>query len=174
MNIASVPSEVQRERFEKWFTAYSDAVLRVCFLYLSDMTLAEDAMQDTFVKVWRKMDSFDGRFPYSEKAWIMRIAINTCKDYRRTNWFRRVDLAKAIEEIPTTIYGALDESIDMIIDVMRLPGNMKQAILLYHYQNLTLEEVAAILGVGKSTIHRWLQKAYALLRDDRKGGKPNE
>jgi RNA polymerase sigma-70 factor (ECF subfamily) len=174
MNIASVPSEVRKERFEKWFAAYSDAVLRVCFLYLADMALAEDAMQDTFVKVWRKMDSFDGRFPNSEKAWIMRIAINTCKDYKRTNWFRRVDLAKAIDEIPTTLYGALDESIEMIIDVMQLPGKMKQAVLLYHYQNLTLEEVATILGVGKSTIHRWLQKAYALLRDDLKGGKSNE
>ena len=62
----------------------------------------------------------------------------------------------------------------MIIDVMQLPGKMKQAVLLYHYQNLTLEEVATNLGVGKSTIHRWLQKAYALLRDDLKGGKSNE
>lgn len=51
MNIASVPSEVREQKLEEWLTAYGDSVLRTCFVYLADRALAEDALQDTFVKV---------------------------------------------------------------------------------------------------------------------------
>ena len=61
MNRALVPSEVRRQRFEAWVAEYSDAVLRTCYVYLADIAAAEDALQETFLKVWRNMDSFEGR-----------------------------------------------------------------------------------------------------------------
>jgi len=82
MNIALVPSKVRKQRLEAWIAEYSDAVLRTCYIYLADMALAEDSLQDTFLKVWRNMDSFEGRNGSSVKTWIIRIAINTCKNYR--------------------------------------------------------------------------------------------
>ena len=97
MNIAPVPSEVQ---LEAWITEYGDAVLRMCYLYLADRTLAEDALQDTFMKVWRGMDG--RRNESSAKTWILRIAINTCKDYKRTAWLKHVDRSIAIEDLPPT------------------------------------------------------------------------
>ena len=57
MNNASVPSEVQ---LESWITEYGDAVLRTCYLYLGDRALAQDALQDTFIKVWRGMSKRRG------------------------------------------------------------------------------------------------------------------
>lgn len=56
---------------------------RLCFMYLSDWQLAEDALQETFLKVFRKYDTFAGRS--SEKTWLVRIAVNVCKDYLRGN-----------------------------------------------------------------------------------------
>ena len=85
MGFASVPSET---RLKEWISRYSDDVLRTCFVLLSDQSLAEDAMQDTFTKAWKNMSQFEGRENASPKTWLMRIAVNTCKDYRRTQWLR--------------------------------------------------------------------------------------
>ncbi len=164
MNITSVPSDVQEARLEQWLTEYGDAVLRICFLYLANKDLAEDAMQDTFIKVWRTMDKFENRNGSSPKTWITRIAINTCKDYKRSAWFRHVDIAKALEEIPPAFYPTTRESREVFLDVLHLPAKHKQAILLYYYQNMTLEETAEVLGISRPTLNRRLKKAYALLR----------
>ena len=84
---------------ENWVEEYSDQVFRVCYLYLSDYALAEDALQDTWVKAWKALTR-QSDFPEHEKTWLMRIAINTCKDYARTAWFRHVDRRTAAEEFP--------------------------------------------------------------------------
>ena len=60
-------------------------LVRMCCLCLGDASLAEDAAQETFLKAYRALDSFRGEC--DEKTWLMRIAINTCKDVRRSAWF---------------------------------------------------------------------------------------
>ena len=76
----------RRQRFERIVEEYQEQVVRMCFLYLCDKTLAEDAMQETFLKAYRAMDSFRG--DSSEKTWIMRIAMRTCYDMNHSGWFR--------------------------------------------------------------------------------------
>ncbi|MGI6688904.1 MAG: sigma-70 family RNA polymerase sigma factor [Christensenellales bacterium] len=165
MSGALVPGAQKEQKLEAWLTAYGDAVLRMCFVYLSDRTLAEDALQDTFLKVWRRMDSFEGRNEASAKTWIMRIAINTCKDYRRSAWFRHVDMAKAIEDMPLSAPDTTDESRALFMDVMRLPDKLKQVILLYYFHNLTMAETAEALGISRQAVQYRLNKAYQLLGD---------
>lgn len=169
MNNASVPSEVQ---LESWLTEYGDAVLRTCALYLGDRALAQDALQDTFIKVWRGMGKRRGGS--AVKTWILRIAINTCKDYRRTAWFRHIDRAKAVEDLPPAAADTTEESRALFLDVMRLPDKYKQAVLLYHYHKLTMAETADILAVSRATVQNRLRKAYALLRCDLEGSDMNE
>ena len=57
-------------------------LLRTCYLLLRDTALAEDAVQETFVKAWRFYDGY--RKEASEKTWLMRIAVNTCRDLQRS------------------------------------------------------------------------------------------
>ena len=73
------------------------------------MALAEDALQETFIKVWRSMDRFEGRGGASVRTWIIRNAINTCKNTRTSAWFRRVDRGKVFEELPPSVTGVTDE-----------------------------------------------------------------
>lgn len=162
MNIASVPSDVGEQQLEAWLIEYGDAVLRVCAAYLSDRALAEDAVQDTFVKVWRRMDGY--RKESSAKTWIMRIAINTCKDYRRGAWLRHVDRATPIEDLPLAAEDTTAESRALYADVLNLPDKLKQPVLLYHFQDMTLVETAKALGLSRSAVQNRLKKAYALLR----------
>lgn len=74
------------EILERLMREYGDSVFRMCFLYLKDYHLAEDATQETFIKAMRSYDSF--LHNSKEKTWLIRIAINTCKNVMRTRWFR--------------------------------------------------------------------------------------
>ena len=154
---------------ENWVEEYSDQVFRVCYLYLSDYALAEDALQDTWVKAWKALTR-QSDFPEHEKTWLMRIAINTCKDYARTAWFRHVDRRTAAEEFPEAHLSTVqpDHSLSMV--VMGLPGKYKQVILLYYYQGLTLDETGKVLGLTRSCVYRRLKKAEEFLRKDLTGG----
>ena len=84
MDRAEVPSMSREQRLSEWIEDYSDTILRTCYLYLSDHSQAEDATQDTWIKAWKHMEDFERKKIVNEKAWLLRIAINTCKDYRRT------------------------------------------------------------------------------------------
>ena len=161
MKIASVPSDEKKARFEEWMRAYENDVLRICFLYLRNRAQAQDAAQDTFLKVWRHMDKAKDNV----KPWILRIAINTCKDYRLSAWARHVKL----DDAPPALEPVEAQERDLYLDVLALPDREKQVVLLYHYQRLTLAETAKTLGVHLSTVVRRLKKAYALLRFDRDG-----
>lgn len=174
MNIALVPSDIQEAKLEAWLTEYGDEVLRMCYIYLADRSLAEDALQDTFMKVWRGMSSFEGRDGSSPKTWIMRIAINTCKDYKRTAWLRHVDRSKAIEDLPLAFHDVTAESREVFQDVMRLPGKLKQVILLYYFHDMTMAETAEALGLSRATVQNRLKKAYVLLRYEPEGSDCDE
>lgn len=162
---------VQEKRFQTWVQTYGDAVLRTCFVYLSNASDAEDAMQDTFLKAWRAMERFERQGGGNAKAWLMRIAINVCRDYHRSRWFRRVDLTKALEELPPRYLRVEPEDITLTMDVMRLPEALKQVVLLYYYQEMAFREVAQVLGVTPSTVHHRLRKAEKMLRVSWTGGE---
>ena len=68
---------------------YEQPLLRMCFLYLRDLPLAQDVLQETFLKAYQGYHNF--RQESSEETWLMRIAINTCKDMRKSAWFRYVE-----------------------------------------------------------------------------------
>ena len=67
---------------------YGNDVLRTAYMYVKDVHTAEDIFQDVFIKVNQKLSTFEGNS--SIKTWIIRITINTCKDYLKSAWNRRV------------------------------------------------------------------------------------
>ena len=163
------------QRLESWVRTYGDAVLRICFVYLADASQAEDAMQDTFLRAWHHaMSRFEGRNGCSEKTWLMRIAMNVCRDYRRSRWFRHMDLRRALDELPAHLTAIFPEDRLLMLDILLLPTKYKQVILLYYYQDMTLEEIAQTLQTSRSTVHHRLKKAEALLKTTLTGGDIDE
>ena len=86
---------------ERLVLQYQQPLLRTCFLYLRDRALAEDAVQETFLKAYRSLASFRGEC--SEKTWLMKIAINTCCDLRRAHRLRRIDPCRIPELLPQAL-----------------------------------------------------------------------
>ena len=76
---------------------YSSMLVGICAILLDDRDLAQDVVQETFIRVYKKMDSFRGARPESEKAWLTRIAVNPCRDEKRKSWFRLRERAKPID-----------------------------------------------------------------------------
>ena len=87
---------------ERLMAQYGTALLRMCCLYLRDYSLAEDAVQETFLKAYARLDSFRG--DCSEQTWLMKIAINTCRDMLRTGWFRYTDRKVDLDQLPEAFF----------------------------------------------------------------------
>lgn len=173
MDNAQSASNVQDEQIRRLINTYGTALLRICYVYLKDASLAEDAMQDTFVKAYRNLGQFVPGDTYSEKAWLMRIAINTCKDYRRSAWFRHVDKSVTPDDMMRTANLLPDQKM-LLEDVLDLPAKYKEVLLLYYYQGLTVSEIGKILGLAKPAVYMRLERARQKLRIDLERGDFDE
>jgi RNA polymerase sigma factor, sigma-70 family len=147
-------------------TVYGDDVLKVCIVYMKDIGLAQDAAQDTFVKAYRFMDAFIGQEELSEKAWLMRIAINTCKDALRSNWFKRVDKYWDMSAFQEGNESLSAQDWTLMETIMKLPDKLKDTVLLYYYQGMSIDEIAKSLYLSKSSVHKRLEAAKKRLRHD--------
>lgn len=132
---------------------YGDALFRMCYLYLKDYQLAQDAVQETFIKAMKAYDSFEHRS--SEKTWLIRIAINCCKNIMRSRWFQlrkndpgddREDYLRKQEKTDMDPIDHLLEKNSISSAVMKLSTSDRQMIVLYYYQGLSAKEIAAVTG----------------------------
>ena len=97
-----------------------------------------DAVQETFLKAYRSLDSFQGAC--SEKTWLTRIAVNVCRNLLRAGWFRHVDRRVTLDELPEPIapFTELDDTVFRTIS--ELPRTQREVVLLYFYQDMTMRE----------------------------------
>ena len=159
--------EEERE-IERLMDVYGRSLKRMCCLYLKDVSLAEDASQETFLRAWRHLGEF--RHESSEKTWLMRIAMNVCRDMLRTSWFRRLDRRVTPEELPL-VFEPDEERPLLAEEVMALPPKHREVILLYYYQDMNTKELAAALGISFNTAKSRLLRARALLKTRLEGGE---
>lgn len=144
-------------------------LLRLCCAYLKDVALAEDAVQETFLKAYRHLDTFRG--DSSARTWLVRIAINVCKDMRRGAWFRMIRNAVELDAVQiASPEGNHEIRSALAAEIMRLPASCREVILLHYYEGFTQTEIADALHVSPAAVHRRLSKAYGMLRNALEGG----
>ena len=164
-------TEDEREReLVRLMSQYGDSVKRVCAVYLRDLGAAEDAAQETFIKAYEHVDRILSGEIVSEKAWLMRIAVNSCRNMLRSSWMRHVDRRRSIEELPLSASHDNDDSIALTQAIMSLPVKLREVVLLYYYQDLNLRTCAQILDVSAATATRRLQQAQKKLRAELERG----
>lgn len=151
---------------------HGDSILRLCFVYLRDYHLAEDAMQETFLKAYRGFTGFRG--DSGEKTWLTRIAINVCKDITKSAWMRRVNRGISLQDIPEPAAPLVEADDTLITAVMALPRKLKEAVLLFYYMGLPAGDVASALKVALPTVYKRLNKAQDLLRIQLEGWHETE
>lgn len=148
--------------FEEIYREHSQSITRLCYLYLKDLSLAEDATQETFIKAYRKLGTFNRRSNIS--TWLSAIAINTCKNIMRQKSFGdNISLNDAQEiKAPTT---DKDTSILLSNAVKDLPIDLRTVILLRYYRDLTIKDIAKITKTPETTVNYRLLKAKEFLKD---------
>lgn len=110
------------------------------------------------------MSQFEGRENASPKTWLMRIAVNTCKDTLRSSWMRHIDRRQEIEALPLSIASCPEEKPALTQAIMALPPKLREIVLLYYYQDMSLRTCANVLGISAPTATRRLQQAQKKLR----------
>lgn len=168
--VAAHTEDTRQQALLRLIEIYGDSVKRMCCVYLHAYSLAEDAAQDTFIKAYEHIDQILDGSIQNEKAWLMRIAINTCKDALRSSWLRRIDKRKPIEELPLSVSFAHEDSIALTQAIASLPPKLKEIILLHYYQQLNLRTCAQVLGISAATATRRLQQAQKKLRNEMERG----
>ena len=146
---------------------YQTSLLRMCYLNLQDIGLAEDAVQETFIKAYRALSSFQNES--SLKTWLMKIAINTCRDMQRGSWWKRINRAVTLDQLNSAILPVSDDVISLNMEIAKLPMKLREVVLLYYYEDMTTEEIADALGIAPSTVSSRLKKAREKLRLAMKG-----
>ena len=162
MSVIMGPDNTIEKRFERMVGESQAALLRTCYLYLRDRALAEDAVQETYLKALRYLSDFRGES--SEKTWLMKIAINTCRDIQRSAWFRHHDRRITPEMLPEAMeeYEQKDERITLLI--AQLPQKLKEVVLLYYFQELSVIEIAKVLSISQSSVSGRLKRARERLK----------
>lgn len=162
-----MPDAQREQELMLLMAQHKTRLMRMAYMYLGDLALAEEAVQDTFVKAYAHLDRFRG--DAGKGTWLVRICINTCKDMRRTAWFRNRKNTAPLDVLPE--WGENDTySDDTVLQaVMALSDRDKQVILLRYYQEMTVPEVAQVLSISVSGAASRLNRAKGHLRNMLKG-----
>ena len=154
---------------EDLFTRFGTDVLRVSYFYLGNRDQAEDVTQDVFVRL---MENQPVLKPGSEKAWLLKVALNRCRDLWRSAWHKRVLLGSPLLEL-VPADDRIEERLEkeaLMQAVNALPAPEKEVFLLFYYQGLSTEETAAVLGVPEGTISSRLSRGRRKLKQFLDGG----
>jgi len=151
-----------RDAFEEVMDRYGLQLLRTARLVLRDQALAEDAIQETFLKAWQRIGSLRDEDP---GPWLTRIAMNeSISAYRRRHRFQALTerfgrLGSAKRDVSS------EARLDLAHALDQLTAEQRGAIALHYYQDLSVEETARILKVPVDTMKSRLKMALHRLRE---------
>ena len=141
------------------YQRHKSTIYRVCFAHMKNPGDAEEMVQETFFRLIKAGPAFTG--PEHEKAWLIRVASNLCKNSLRHWWRRNANLGDQIE-----LGASFGPEIDCTLSaVMGLPAKYKTVVYLYYYEGYTGAEIAKMLAKPQSTIRNYLSEARKVLRE---------
>lgn len=162
------------EAFSAWFdalyTRYASDIIRVSYFYLGDRGKAEDVCHDAFVSLFVNRPALE---PGHEKTWLLKVAMNRCRDIWHSAWVRRViSGSPAFEMIPAPdTLGKHMEKAEVLQAVHSLPADFREIFILYYYQGYGISEISGILNLPEGTISsrlsRGRKKLEAILGEER-------
>lgn len=149
---------------EKMMIDYGNELVRLAFSYVKDAEIAKDMVQNSFIKCYKNMESF--QFDAQIKTWLYRITINECKDYLKSWNYKMVQVKSFINETAKSILPSTEKTVidkynnEEIKDtIFSLPKMYREVVYLYYYDSLTTEEIAKVLDIPVNTVKTRLRRA---------------
>lgn len=136
---------------------YGNNLYRICLVTLKNQADAEDALQDTLVRYLQKAPRFESE--EHQKAWLIRVAVNICRDMLRKRRYHQEEL----ENIPVP---QADEQQQSALDaLLTLPEQFRIPMILHYVEGYSVAELAKLLSLTQSAVKMRLSKGRILLRE---------
>ena len=155
--MAYTPSSAHRN-LETVMQLYADMLYRLCVIMLKNEADAQDAVQNTMIRYFQKAPAFES--DAHEKAWLLRVATNQCRDILR--YRQRHPLA---EDVFPEYIGPEEPDAGILETLTKLPEKFRLVLTLHYVEEYTTEEIAKIIGKTPSAVKMRLQKGRKLLKE---------
>ena len=160
-----------KQEAERLVHAYGQDVYRLCRMILQDASLAQDAVQETFLRAYRFYGGI--KKPESEKAWLLTIAVRTCRNMLRSPWKKYVDKSVQVDELP--LRAPDDESRGVLRAVLSLPPKLRAVTLLHYYYGFKARQIGDMMHLPLGTVLTQLKRSREKLKIMlTEGGETNE
>jgi len=152
---------------------YGNDLVRSAYLMVKDHQLAEEVVQDGFVKVFEKAHQIKDETKL--KSWLMSVVLNQCRSKMRTKRFRLPfipfdPLNREVEEIeqetPEALYEKMLETDELVSYIHRLNHSYREVVILFYFQDYSIEEMVEITNIKESTLKSRLRRARLKLRHE--------
>lgn len=154
--------------FERLYRLHSGKVLGLCLRMTRRRDVAEDCVQQTFIRAWRSLAAFEGRSAFG--TWLHRIAVNEVLTYQRNHGTRAESDSDAVDDAhaePVELQRGYDatEVMDVERALATLPPGSRHVVVLQTVYGYSHEEVAEMLGIAVGTCKAQLHRGRRLLRE---------
>lgn len=145
---------------------YSPMIYRIALTKTKSTHDADDIFQEVFLKLVMRDRPFETE--EHRKAWLIRVTINCCNSHFVAPWRKNVNAMEDVllEQIPddTPVPGSEEEGPDVYAQVMKLPENMREVVLLFYYEEMSVREIAQVLGTSEVNVKKRLSRARQKLK----------
>ena len=153
-----MPTDERVPDFDSVYTTYADMLYRIAVSILRSSDDAEDAVQNVFCRYLDKSPEFRDR--EHEKAWLIRVTVNQCKDHMRRRKLRTWLPIDALVDV-----GVRPKSTPALDAVGELPEKYRTVVILYHLEEMSIDEIAAALSLSPSAVKMRLSRAREMMRE---------
>jgi RNA polymerase sigma-70 factor (ECF subfamily) len=160
--------QADRQAQFQLYQLYAKSMYNLCLRLLNSEPDAEDLLQQSFVDVFSKLDSF--RQEASIGAWIRRIVVNNCINFLQKRKLTLENLDDQLQQLPETEASSLQLDVDSIHQaIQKLPEGCRVVLCLYLLEGYDHQEIAQILHIAESTSKSQYSRARKMLRELLKG-----
>ncbi|MCH5297724.1 MAG: sigma-70 family RNA polymerase sigma factor [Ruminococcus sp.] len=155
---------MEASEFNRIAEQYTDIVYRSALSYCKNKNDAEDAVQNTFLKLLKTNLEFNDEEHI--RRWLIKVAVNECKNIWKSFWRRNVTSFDDLDKEPVYIESEKEE---LFNEVMKLPPKYSVVIHLYYYEGYSVKEIAKILNISDTNVQTRLMRARNKIREQLKG-----
>lgn len=166
-----VVSPADETLLDELISLYGEELKRTAFLYVHDLALAEDIIQEVFISCYKNIDKFNHNSSY--KTWLYRITINKCKDYRKKWSLRNIfykpeteTLNQEFENSALDHYEKIEIQQQVVKAISKLPTKYKEVLIFYYYQEMTMSEISEITNTKINTVKSRVTRGRAILKTE--------
>lgn len=162
------PIHTKIQLFESAMGEHGEMLMRLAMTYVKDRGVAEDITQDVFVKAFERIEDYRGEASY--KNYLCKLTINRCHDYFRSWHYKNAQVIqwwdRVVQPTPSLDSVLMNQDVSHGLGqaILALPIRYREVIVLFYYQEFSVDEIALLLEIPANTVKTRLKRARERLK----------